>query len=391
MLDYADFASELHVLILFCRQNRSPKDMERLNSLLDGGIDLSRVAQLARIHRVTPPVYRNALTVDHPALPDFIAGLRAEVQANDRRVMRNSTALIQALKSLHASSVDVVLLKGLGVSWRYYGTYGARHCGDIDLLVHPDQLKRASGALTSAGFEHLSADDMKEPKSPIPGAALFNHHLNFSWLGVPLVELHARLHPNPALAPLRFDTIMHDGIPIHIAGVACHIMSDKDQAIYLAVHGARHTWRRLQWLCDFQALVSRCGQEELGGVIEIAERQGIAPTLLQSLLLLHLLFDTALPQDIIDRAWASRRVCYLVQRALESIAAQQRFDERPAKALSTNATVYLFSMAASARYYLYESLFRAIEFTRKRRSSSIAAETDDMRADLPTEPKGTAH
>lgn len=97
------------------------------------------VAELSRFHQVYGLLLQGLQT-----LPEVLAasGIEAELRAAQKRqalaVMRQLGALRQALDCFREQDVPVLVLKGLPLSERLYGTPFARRSVDVDLLVDRD-------------------------------------------------------------------------------------------------------------------------------------------------------------------------------------------------------------------------------------------------------------
>lgn len=177
----------------------------------------------------------------------------------------------------------------------------ARHGGDIDLLVGPEDVERADRVLQKNGYPCIYAFHASTPlqKKRLAIARLL--HFNYE---VPKkrikIELHWRLLPRYFLT-LPFDRLLFHGSTLVIGGTSLRTLSDENQLIYLCAHGAFHGWTRLKWLCDLGQIQSGHAPTaplDWGKVIDRTERMGISRPVLQGLVLSHLLLGSPLPEPV---------------------------------------------------------------------------------------------
>jgi hypothetical protein len=112
-----------------------------------------RLTDLAVDHRLTGLVWnwlRDHRAVE-PALQASIAMRDLAVQAHHARVW---AALETSVERLHDAGIDVLAVKGVTAESRWYGRTGERPCADVDLLLPPHELPRATEAVAALQPEH---------------------------------------------------------------------------------------------------------------------------------------------------------------------------------------------------------------------------------------------
>src|SRR5690606_17461310 len=104
----------------------------------------------------------------------------------------------QALDTLSAEDIDVILLKGAGLATTVYGSFGARPMYDVDLLVAPEHALRAWNALRANGWVH---DEVERP------AEFYSTHYHLPPLDDPLrTGLALELHPSLTDGAIELDS-----------------------------------------------------------------------------------------------------------------------------------------------------------------------------------------
>jgi hypothetical protein len=163
----------------------------RLRELASGAVSWQAVLDAARAHAVAETVHHAlaAHGLDGQVPEEIRAALR---EAHDGATARNALLLAESARvqaALAAGGVSSALLKGTALVAAHYPSLGARHVGDVDLLVPAEALDRAIRAVVALGARPLQAHATLDARS-LPA---WKHHAPAMVLpsGV-LVELHRR-------------------------------------------------------------------------------------------------------------------------------------------------------------------------------------------------------
>lgn len=122
-------------------------------SALESCIGLKTASILGLLPMLHARAQQGELNLDAPALavwPELLAEQHALTQQRNQRLL-NYTARILALAQ--AKHVTLMPLKGMDVLTQVYADIGLRPTSDIDLLVQPTELERATDVIQAAGFE----------------------------------------------------------------------------------------------------------------------------------------------------------------------------------------------------------------------------------------------
>src|SRR5262249_37110721 len=152
-------------------------------------------------------------------------------------------ALDGALDAFAAARVPVQPLKGaLLLETLYGGDLGVRAMGDLDLLVRPDTLQRASRALLDIGYQQVGLGQIRYAPS-------MTHHLVFVRMGV-VIELHYRL-----TSALGVDgdgeLFFRESRPIVFRDRTLDVARDELQLYFTLLHAALHGFvHHRAWIVD---------------------------------------------------------------------------------------------------------------------------------------------
>lgn len=217
-------------------------------------LDRPFVAQLATHHRVIS-LYLRGIRSAGAALPDEPAEreLTRRRQRQVARGMRQLKAMRRATTGLAARGIPVLVLKGLPLGQRLYGSPFAKTSIDIDLLVPPDALPAAGDTLQELGWRRAAPDLRATAARAHRYDLLEKEHVFVGPAGS--LELHRRLHRNPFLFDPSFASLAANSVTVEMGDNTFRTLGDADQLLYLACHGTLHYWQRLKWLCDMGAFL----------------------------------------------------------------------------------------------------------------------------------------
>jgi hypothetical protein len=214
-----------------------------------GAINPDLLARVARRHQVSALVAARLAEAGQP-VPE---PLRSQADTAQRRALRQLALSLDLVAVLERADIRPVLLKGVALSQRAFGSPLLRGAVDIDLLVRPHDVSAAWQALADAGLRQIN------PPAPLEGArlALFcraaKDSLHRHPDGGPVLELHWRLADEMSEPLMPADTELT--IIALAPGKSVRMLDDPNLFLYLCTHGAAHGWARLKWLADVAALL----------------------------------------------------------------------------------------------------------------------------------------
>jgi hypothetical protein len=155
-----------------------------------------------------------------------------------------------ALDALHGEGIVPIALKGLDQIHRYGIEFGARAMVDMDLLLRPDELQRAVGALRGAGWSP-TGEQRRSHWQP--------YHMAMMSAGP--VRIFLELHWNlvqPGRYRLRPAELFERALPVEVCGRQMLGLEPHDHAAYLLLHHVSHHFeRRLKGALDLKMIAER--------------------------------------------------------------------------------------------------------------------------------------
>ena len=254
------------------------------------------VAALAERHRVAGVLLGGLRTRPHLlAAAGIEPALRALRDRAVRRGWRQIGALKHATDRLAASDVPCLVLKGLPLSQRIYGHPLVRDALDIDLLVAPRTYGAAAQALLADGWKLAPGFRETPARNRWHGRVAADR--TFIGRGAK-VELHPRVCHNPHYLVGGFEDLRARSVVVHIGTAGFRTLGEDDEFLYLACHGTRHGWLRLDWLCDVAALLARMPRGRLERIAARSRETRLDVVLACTLRLCNAAFHVALPAPL---------------------------------------------------------------------------------------------
>lgn len=190
----------------------------------------------------------NAWTQSTPTfhLPSDV--LKAHLGANAVRSLALVNEALKVSKLLEGDGLRHIFVKGPFLAQKYYGDFGIRDAGDLDVLVDELDVPRAVLLLRDAGYVRTKPVRDLTPRR----WKLYldtQHEFGFERRRL-LIELHWRFADcrrlQSAMFPLLWERSRHVSIGAH----SFRTLGAGDTFIHLAIHGALAGWSMLKWIAD---------------------------------------------------------------------------------------------------------------------------------------------
>jgi hypothetical protein len=286
-------------LLLSCARTSGAPDLIRSNAAKD--IDWDYLFQLARRHAVVPLVYRQ---LKHHAPPGNLQHFKKHALENAARNVVLTAELCRLIKLFAAAGIEAIPYKGPILSLFAYDDLALRRFVDLDVIVKKQDLARARDLLLADNYA------LSKPLTVEQQELLLRtqHNLQFTKDSRRLiVELHWEVAPHLFASTVQTETLWQDLVAFDLNGTPVKTLSADDLLFSLCVHGSRHLWERLGWICDVAELISR---HQLNWT-RLLDRAAGADSERMFLLGLHLaekLLDARLPPEVKRRCEADKRL-----------------------------------------------------------------------------------
>src|SRR5690349_12148707 len=289
---------ECELMLCCARTKAQPQSVSRLRYLATQNLDWDYLFNLARRHALIPLLYLNLAREGADLIPpSFLAKLKTEYQANYARNIILTDELCRLIDIFNERGIEAIPYKGPALALFAYGDLGLRRFVDLDLIVKKSDVPRARDLLFKEDYS------LSKPLTESQQDLLLRtqHNLQFARNNRRLLlELHWEVAPHLFASSVQENELWQKLTTIKINDHEVNALTAEDLLFSLCVHGSRHLWERLGWICDIAEIIAR---HELNWA---ALRQKAAAAdnermLLLGLYLAHKLLQADLPPDVQQR------------------------------------------------------------------------------------------
>jgi hypothetical protein len=352
-----EISPEQRALLLCARVDLDPPGREQLGALLRSGLDLAVLARIAQHHGLTPLLCRHLHAVAPDACPpDVLQGLRTATAHSVVASLALAAELVELLAALRAAGVPALAIKGPVSAALCYGDYGLRAFSDLDLLIEPGHVRVASELLAARGYAP------RWPLSAAWAARLLrtgSEQLFSPAEGRRLVDLHWCLMPRGYSFTPDGTGVFARRHCVRVGTAQVPTLGIEPTLLFLLLHGMKHDWESLGWLCDVAELVRRRRNLDWDAVLAWSAPPGRRRFVDIGLALAHQLLGAPVPATVLQRGQSDPAVARTVAGLRRRL-----FAERPAGTLSlTERSVGLWYFRAMQRtrdrlHFVHDVVFR---------------------------------
>ena len=318
-ISVAAIRPEAELLVRSSRVCPSEQDAEITRALLRRRLDWSLILGGAQSHGVLPLLYRHINHACPEAVPgDILHELRDLCFDNVRSNLALTGKLFKLLDLFDAHGIHTIPYKGPTLAASAYGDLALRQFVDLDLLFRKKDVLSVKELLIARGWK--AEFELTEAQE----AAFLDHYYEYGFRseeGSSLVEIHWKLMEAQFSFPIDFEGLWDRLKPITVAGREVMTLSPEDSLLIVCVHGSKHLWSRLGWICDVANLIQTHREMNWRLVLERSVRLGGKRMLEVGLLLASELLGASLPErvsrDIYSDSSARVLATDIVQRLFE--------------------------------------------------------------------------
>lgn len=282
---------EDELLICCARVSQTAENRERMEQLLRGPLNWQTVLDRSLWHRIRPLTFRHLGSLPAGTVPAAVLEvLGQQVQELDKRNEKLLKSLHEIAALFEKASLPMLVFKGPTLAIDAYGDEKLRECGDLDMLIRPTDFPQVRQMLVSEGFSCLwdRVDSVRKRQ-------LFA--CEFQRNGTEL-DVHWDLAPGWHNYKVDFDRFWEEGRAFEADGYFTRKLRPEDAIEVLCIHGTRHWWERLRWICDIAELVDSNQITDWDRLEQSTSADRCRRSVSLGLFLASDLLDARLPQDI---------------------------------------------------------------------------------------------
>jgi len=315
-----------------------------------GDIDCEYLFQLARRHSIVPLIYVQLEKHGSDLVPQqFLNKLKKHYVENSARNTLLTAELCRLINSLRDEGIEAIPYKGPVLGLFAYGDIALRRFVDLDVIVKKSDVLKAREILLAEGYTSSKSLSLNQQEFLLRT----QHNMQFSRDNHRLIiELHWEVAPYLFASTVNGERLWQDLITVDLNGTPVKTFSAEDLLFSLCVHGSRHLWERLGWICDIAELIKRQPLDWTA----LLKRSALADTERMFLLGVHLayrLLDAPVPAEVKQRCDADQRLSSLADTIIE------RLFNGSTHVPATSSEIFKYNigvrktLGARARYILY--------------------------------------
>ena len=285
-----------HALVLLCsRTVVRESESARIEELLRENLDWEYIFRFARRHSVLPLLYLQLQKFDSAVPPTQLQRLKTQYQENIARNILLTDELCRLISVLESAGIEAIPYKGPALAVYAYGNLSHRRFVDLDIMVRKADVMRAKDILVARGY----ACDQNWTTAQESVLLRTQHNLPLRReAGRMIVELHWEVASDLFASSLQAEQLWDRLETMRLGDFSIKTMSCEDLLLSLCVHGSRHLWERLAWICDVAELLRSHPHLNWSMLNEGATAMGNTRMVYLGLSLAHLFYSGPLPEEV---------------------------------------------------------------------------------------------
>ncbi len=251
-------------------------------------LDWNQVIEFAGHHGLVPLLCWNLRLQSVP----YPSALDTYCRKTGAQALKLSAALLPIITLFSERQIPVLAFKGPSLASLLYSNVTMRSYADLDFLLSPEDVKRASIALQEDGWTVIEDVASIHEKLFLQSQCEYGFQRNKT-----LVELQWALAPRFFALDLPLSDMIRRAVTVQVIGSPVTTLAADDLFLVLAVHGAKHLWTRLDWVLDIASLL-RAETINASRVSQLAEQYHLERIVAVAVLLAAKISDVRIPAQL---------------------------------------------------------------------------------------------
>lgn len=317
MSSHKEAQNREHELLLCCARTTAPPHVVvQLRKLAATDVDWEYLFLLARRHAVVPLFYLQLERHASDLVPqESLRKLKQHYLENSARNTVLTAELCRLIELFADAGIEAISYKGPALAMFAYDNLALRRFVDLDVIVKKSDVLKAREILLAEGYTPSKSLSLSQQEVLLRT----QHNMQFSRDNHRLiVELHWEVAPHLFASSVSADELRKNLVTIDINGTQVKTLAADDLLFSLCVHGSRHLWERLSWICDVAELTTR-HSFSWSTLLERAANADAERMFLLGLFLAEKLFEAPLAPEVRQRCHADERLESLAENVIEHL------------------------------------------------------------------------
>jgi hypothetical protein len=309
---------EVTALLVAGARVKGKTDDRAVRELCERVHDWDEVLRVGEEHSMLPTLFVRLAQSGAEVPPEAMERLEEAYRRNAFHCMTNRAELITLLRAFRSAGIEqTVPFKGVVLGATAYGDWTSRHAGDVDILINLRDRERAEAVMLDNGYE------LRNPLGPDGNPAVcrfYESHFERERDGM-VVELrwHLDLEQPRFTRHLGMDWLWPHRQKITLAGEEIEGLDMNVMLLLLCMHGSKHRWTRLLWICDVARLLESNPNLDWGIVKYEARKAGLGHVLAWGVLLAHRVAGAEVNPKVLRRFQAESAIRRMTRHVEEHL------------------------------------------------------------------------
>lgn len=280
-------------LLLAC--SRILADRGVIHSLVGQTDDWGKVFQYAEWHGLTPQLCQKLEEAGSLLAPPASELVKSNIRQIAQRNLLLTAELLRIMRAFVAENIPAIPYKGPVLAVTTYGDLAMRDFCDLDILVSEKDVRRALRIMPELGYR------AEYSLTPAQEARYLRITCEYNFLregNQTQVEIHWQVMPPKFGLTFEFDRLWSRARFLPMGSSQLPVLSPEDALLVLSVHGFKHLWARLKWVCDVANLLSPPKELDWTYIVREADRIGAMRVVLVALSLASQMCQSCVPDPI---------------------------------------------------------------------------------------------
>jgi hypothetical protein len=324
------------------RADLSTLNRDRIRALA-AATDWTLLVEAAERHKLTPLVHRNLQLHAADLVPaDALRQLSVRSLMTVSRNQRFADELVRLNGLLLDRGIEVISYKGPSAATVLYGDLRMRTFGDMDFLVKRGDLDAVCELLRENGYRNRWTGTAEQKKVEE------REQKEYCFVSGPItLEPHWSITARRFPFDIDYPSLWSRARRVPFNGFQVLTFGPEDMLLVLCVCGGKGHWQRIQMISDVAEAIRTSPELDWDVCFDRGEKSRTARMLKVGLHLAHVLLDAKLPDHVIERIGADRRVPAVADKITKLLSTPRKHNAWTRQGAATFSPL-LFSLRDNA-------------------------------------------